>query len=178
MQLQATTAITPEVCAREVMDTVPLVMRFIRTEMRSRRAPSLSVPQFRVLNFLNHEPGAPLSSVAEHLGVTRSTASAIVDRLVRRQLVSRTEHPQERRSVVLTLTSSGAQHLQQSREASCAHMAHMLAGLSEDDLLQVTEGLTLLGGACRDVLERARQVACGHRAESALQGTRGAGTTL
>jgi hypothetical protein len=68
MKSQAATAITPDLCAREVMETVPLVMRFIRTEMRSRRAPSLSVPQFRVLTFLSRRPGAPLSSVAEHLG--------------------------------------------------------------------------------------------------------------
>jgi DNA-binding MarR family transcriptional regulator len=152
MKSQAAMASTPELCAREVMETVPLVMRFIRTEMRSRRAPLLSVPQFRVLTFLSHEPGAPLSSVAEHLGVTRSTASAIVDRLVRRQLVSRTVHPQERRCVVLTLTTAGAQHLQQARAAACAHIAQVLAGLSAADLLQVTEGLALLGKACKGIV--------------------------
>jgi hypothetical protein len=69
MKAQAVTVITSNQCAREVMETVPLVMRFIHTEMRSRRAPLLSVPQFRVLTFLSGRPGAPLSSVAEHLGV-------------------------------------------------------------------------------------------------------------
>jgi hypothetical protein len=69
MKAQAVTVITSDQCAREVMETVPLVMRFIHTEMRSRRAPLLSVPQFRVLMFLSGRPGAPLSSVAEHLGV-------------------------------------------------------------------------------------------------------------
>jgi DNA-binding MarR family transcriptional regulator len=131
-------------------------MRFIRTEMRSRRAPSLSVPQFRVLTFLSRRPGAPLSSVAEHLGVARSTASAIVDRLVRRKLVSRTAHPQERRCVVLTLTPSGAQHHQQARDAACAHMAKVLAGLSAADLLQITEGLTLLGSGFKEIVARRR----------------------
>jgi DNA-binding MarR family transcriptional regulator len=142
---------TPEVCAREAMETVPLVMRFIRTEMRSRRAPSLSVPQFRVLTFLNHRPGAPLSSVAEHLGVARSTASATVDRLVRRQLVDRQTHPEERRSVVLTLTATGVQHLQQVRDAASARMAKVLAGLSAADLLQVSQGLALLGNAFQEI---------------------------
>jgi DNA-binding MarR family transcriptional regulator len=157
MKRQSAVAITPELCAREVMDTVPLVMRCIRTEMRSRRAPSLSVPQFRVLTFLSHTPGAPLSSLAMHLGVTRSTASAIVDRLVRRKLVSRTAHPQERRCVVLTLTPAGAQHHQQAREAACAYMAKVLAGLSTADLLQVSEGLTLLGSAFKEVVARPRR---------------------
>jgi DNA-binding MarR family transcriptional regulator len=152
MKSQAAPAMTPELCAREVMETVPLVMRCIRTEMRSRRSPSLSIPQFRVLTFLSHRPGAPLSGVAEHLGVTRSTASAIVDRLVRRKLVSRTAHPQERRCVVLTLTPTGAQHLQQAREAAWGHMTKVLAGLSAADLLQVTKGLTLLGRAFDEIV--------------------------
>jgi DNA-binding MarR family transcriptional regulator len=126
-------------------------MRFIRMEMRSRRAPLLSVPQLRVLTFLSHRPGAPLSSVAQHLGVARSTASATVDRLVRRQLVSRTPHPEERRSVVLKLTPAGARHLQQARDATSARMAKVLAGLSAADLLQVTQGLTLLGYAFQEI---------------------------
>jgi DNA-binding MarR family transcriptional regulator len=157
MKSQAATAITPEVCAREVMETVPLVMRFIRMEMRSRRAPSLSVPQLRVLTFLSRRPGAPLSGVAEHLGVTRSTASAIVDRLVRRKLVGRAVHPQERRCIVLTLTAAGAQHLQHAREAACADMAKVLAGLSATDLLQVTKGLTLLGNAFNEIVASRRR---------------------
>jgi DNA-binding MarR family transcriptional regulator len=151
MKSQAATAISPDICAREVMETVPLVMRFIRMEMRSRRAPSLSLPQFRVLTFLSRKPGVPLSSVAEHLGVSRSTASATVDRLVRRKLVRRTTHPEERRSVVLTLTPAGAEHLQQAREAASARMAKVLAGLPAADLLQVMKGLTLLGSAFREI---------------------------
>jgi DNA-binding MarR family transcriptional regulator len=151
MEAQAVSASTPELCARQVMETVPLVMRFIRMEMRSRRAPSLSVPQFRVLTFLSHKPGAPLSGVAEHLGVARSTASAIVDRLVRRKLVSRTTHPEERRSVVLTLTPAGAQHFQQAREAASARMAKVLAGLPAANLLQLTQGLLLLGSAFEEI---------------------------
>jgi DNA-binding MarR family transcriptional regulator len=157
MKSQVAAAINPELCAREVMETVPLVMRFIRTEMRSRRGPSLSIPQFRVLTFLSHRPGAPLSGVAEHLGVSRSTASAIVDRLVRRKLVRRTVHPQERRSVVLTLTPAGAQHHQEAREAAGAHMAKVLAGLSAADLLQVTKGLNLLGSAFKVIVAPRRR---------------------
>jgi DNA-binding MarR family transcriptional regulator len=151
MQAQAATAMPPELCAREVMETVALVMCFIRTEMRSHRAPALSVPQFRVLTFLSRRPGAPLSSVAEHLGVSRSTASATVDRLVRRQLVNRQTHPEERRSVVLTLTTAGMQHLQQVREEASTRMAKVLAGLSAADLLQVSRGLSLLGSAFKEI---------------------------
>jgi DNA-binding MarR family transcriptional regulator len=84
--------------------------------------------------------------------VTPSTASAIVDRLVRRKLVSRSAHPQERRCVVLRLTRPGVQHHEQAREAACARLAKVLAGLSAADRLQVTEGLMLLGGAFKEIV--------------------------
>ena len=63
-------------CAARVMEAVPLVMRFIRADMRAINATDMSVPQFRTLAFLDRNPGASLSELAEHLGVTRATASA------------------------------------------------------------------------------------------------------
>jgi DNA-binding MarR family transcriptional regulator len=152
MKSMSATDGTAELCARAVMETVPLVTRFIRAEMSSRWAPSLSVPQFHVLSLLNREPGSSLSHVARHLGVTRSTASVIVDRLVRRKLVRRTEHPQERRCVVLSLTATGRQHFLHARDAACAQMASVLAKLSAADLQQITDGLDLLGSAFKDVM--------------------------
>ncbi len=61
--------VTSAECASKVMDTVPLLMRFIRSDMRSHSAATLSIPQLRSLAFLNRNPGASLSDLAEHLGV-------------------------------------------------------------------------------------------------------------
>lgn len=141
--------ITPEQCATEVMETIPLVMQFLRTEMRSQNSPDLSVPQFRTLAFLNRHPGASLSDLAEHLGVTRATASAIIDRLVQRGLVDRRERPDERRHVVLKLTQAGSEYLQQIREFTRAQIAKMFANLSQTQLRRVVEGLVILS----DVIE-------------------------
>jgi len=152
MQSMAATQGTAERCARAVMETVPLVTRFVRAEMRSRWAPSLSVSQFHVLALLSREPGSSLSHVADHLGVTPSTASVVVDRLVRRKLVSRTADPQERRCVVLSLTATGAQHFVQARDAACKQIASVLTKLSKADLCTITEGLNMLGSTFKDVM--------------------------
>jgi len=141
---QPSKGITPERCAAQVMDTIPLVMRCIRTEMRKQGSPSLSVPQFRTLMFLYRYPGSSLSSLAEHLGVTRPTASALTERLVKRGFVDRREHPQERRQVVLKLTESGFDHLQQIRETARSQIAGMFVNLSEAQRLHLVEGLAVL----------------------------------
>ncbi len=124
---------------------VPVVMHFLRAEARRHGTPFLSVPQFRVLVFLYRHPGASLSSAAEHLGVTCPTASVLVDRLVRRGLVDRSAYPQERRRIALTLTATGAQHLQQARGATRACVVRLLAGLSGVELHKIEEGVALLG---------------------------------
>jgi len=145
-----TTELTPEQCALEVMETVPLVMRFIRAEMRRQGASDLSVPQFRSLRFLHRHAGASLSELAEHLGVTRSTASAAIERLVQRGLVNRSDDPQERRRLVLSLTVDGSKHLQQAQDAAHSSVTGVLAELSEAQLFQINQGLALLEAAFND----------------------------
>ncbi|NMG11600.1 MarR family transcriptional regulator [Brasilonema sp. UFV-L1] len=131
-------------CAAKVMETIPLLMRFIRADMRTHSADSLSIPQLRSLAFLKRNPGASLSEVAEHLGVTCATASTTIERLVQRNLVQRTDNPQERRRVVLNLTQEGKLLLEQSQEKTRAHIADILESLTPEQVSQIEEGLALL----------------------------------
>ena len=80
---------SPDECARQILEIVPMVMRAIRTEIRSHRGSELSVPQFRVLIFLNRHEGASLSDIAEHLGLTLPSTSKMIDGLVARNMVTR-----------------------------------------------------------------------------------------
>lgn len=131
-------------CAQTVIDAVPKVMRAIREEMRRQGAPLFSIPQLRTLVYLHRRPGSCLFHLADHLGVTRPTASAIVDRLVRRGMLARAKDPQERRRVLLTLTPEGARHLERARRSTQAWMAHALSGMSPINLRYIMHGLTLL----------------------------------
>ncbi|MEI1377858.1 MarR family transcriptional regulator [Nostoc sp. UHCC 0926] len=135
---------TSEECAARVMDTVPLMMRFIRADMRAHSAAFLSIPQLRSLAFINRNPGASLSDLAEHLGVTSATASATIERLVQRDFVQRIAHPQERRRVLLNLTEDGKHHLKQSQDQTRAHISDLLKGLTQEQISNIEEGLTLL----------------------------------
>ncbi|BAY26935.1 MarR family transcriptional regulator [Calothrix sp. NIES-2100] len=135
---------TSEECAARVMETIPLVMRFIRADMRANSAASLSIPQLRSLAFLNRSPGASLSDLADHLGVTCATASATVERLVQRNLIKRADDPQERRRVLLNLTEDGRYHLKQSQDQTRAHITDLLQGLTQEQVSHIEEGLALL----------------------------------
>ena len=141
---QSTRKKVSEQCAARVMEAVPLVMRFIRADMRGRNTTDLSVPQFRSLAFLDRNPGASLSELAEHLGVTRATASANTERLVQRNFIHRCDHPQERRRVELKLTEAGKAHLHKAREQTRAYIADLLNSLTDEQVVQIDIGLALL----------------------------------
>jgi DNA-binding MarR family transcriptional regulator len=149
----AKSGITAETCARTVMETVPMVMRSIRREMRRHGTSVLSVPQLRALAFLHRNPGACLFNVADHLGVTRPTASVIIDRLVRRGLLLRAEDPRERRKIAITLTPRGRRLLEQARSATRSWMAGVLAPLPPATLRWIEAGASLLGQAFKGTVD-------------------------
>ncbi len=133
-----------EQCAGAVMETVPLVMRLIRVEMRSHRSPDLSVPQFRALLYVSRRAGASLSDVAEHLGLTLPSTSRLVDRLVERGLLTRASAPDDRRRMILGITPDGQTVLDAAAGATRARLMERLATLSPQECETVIAAMHLL----------------------------------
>ena len=148
--------ISPDACAHEILEVIPQIMRAIRTEMRSRRTSELSVPQFRMLAFLNRQAGASLSEVAEHVGLTLPSTSTSVDRLVTRKLVAREASKTDRRRVTLSLTPAGKAILKSARKGTQTRLAEILNGLSAADRVTVMRAMQALHPLFTSDTERKR----------------------
>jgi DNA-binding MarR family transcriptional regulator len=135
---------SPDTCAQEVLEVVPVVMRTIRAELRRHRTADLSIPQFRTLAFIDRNADASLSDVAEHIGLTLPSISKIVEGLVVRKFVTRQTHPVDRRRLTLALTARGLTALQTSREAARACLAEDLASLTERQRETITQAMEIL----------------------------------
>ena len=72
----------------------------------------LSPVQLRALTVLRESPRSNLVQLADAMGVTVSTASRLVDRLIAGRLATRKPSEQTRREVTLGLTRSGRTALQ------------------------------------------------------------------
>lgn len=142
--------IGPELCARAVVETIPLFSRYIGAEMRRNDKLQLSMPQLRVLSFISRNPGASVGSAADDLAVTAATASNLIDRLVRRGYVNRVEDPAERRKVLLTLTGSGVAHLNLCRDFAQESIAALISSLPVTKLSKIQDGLDILKDAFKD----------------------------
>jgi DNA-binding MarR family transcriptional regulator len=136
--------ITSDSLAIEVLDSVPLVMYCIRRSLRKYEKLASSVPQIRVLAFLRRAPGTSLTQLSDSIGVTKATASNLIDRMVQRGFVTHVENVQERRSVKLSATNLGEQHLDSARSIILKELSEVLAKLTDDERRKVFEGASLL----------------------------------
>lgn len=143
-QMQNATTGAADQVASALLESVPLVMRAIRAQMRGYRTADLSVPQFRALGFLHRRPGASLTDLAEHIGLTVAAASRLVDGLVARGYVARRPSPADRRTLELTVSPPGVAMLEASRARARAHLADLLATLSPEDREAVQRAADIL----------------------------------
>ena len=104
----------------------------------------LTMPQLKVLFLVGGPKPMPTSQVARALGMTLSTATGVVDRLVSQGLVRRLEDPADRRIVLLQATQEGTALLQRLLRAGLGYFREILDRLSLEDLRVVARALDVL----------------------------------
>ena len=130
--------------ARELLDVIPVIMRTIRSEMRSHRSNELTVPLFRSLMFLEQQPGVSLQELAGHLGLTSPSVCKIVDGLVAHSMVKRQHSNTDRRKITLALTREGQNVLDEARTNTQARLADRLASLSAEQCETVFQAMKII----------------------------------
>jgi DNA-binding MarR family transcriptional regulator len=106
----------------------------------------LSAVQLRALTVLQDNARGNLNGLAAAMGVTVSTASRLVDRLVAAGLVDRRPSPQTRREISLSLTPAGRGRLQRYDRLRIAEARACLEAVPPDRRDSVLAALEQLVG--------------------------------
>ena len=129
---------------RESSDDVLLAVARLVMDVSVRAAAELgglSPVQLRALTVLRAASGGNLATLADAMGVTVSTASRLVDRLVAAGWVRREPSPRTRREVSLALTPAGADVLGRYDERRLVELRARLAQVPGDRRAAVTTAL-------------------------------------
>lgn len=108
---------------------------------------AITMPQAKLLYLLGAVGDLHMSDLVVRLGVSLSTVSGLVDRIVDQGFAHRREDQVDRRQVVVGLTAAGAAFIDRFRELNARQMRELLQLLDDNDLLQVRRGLVALAGA-------------------------------
>ena len=104
----------------------------------------LTLSQLHVLYMLQGAPGTPAGAVAAQLKVRPSTATGVVDRLVRDGLVRRERDDLDRRRVRIWLTERGMRVINELRARNRAQIWKIFRNFSEQDLADIDRTFNLL----------------------------------
>ncbi len=137
------------------IDRVVASYQLLMHRIASSHAPdlmevSVTMSQAKVLYLISAAQGMRMSELAVRLGVSISTTSGLVDRLVDHGLLARHDDPADRRQVVVTITPTGSANLERFRELNAAQMRRLLARLGDSELDVVERAAALLAAAAAD----------------------------
>ena len=109
----------------------------------------VTMAQAKLLYLLSAHGDLHMSDLVLQLGVSLSTVSGLVDRIVDSGLASRREDPVDRRQVVVGLTATGTTLIDRFRELGARQMRELLALLANDELAELHRSLAALSRAAQ-----------------------------
>jgi DNA-binding MarR family transcriptional regulator len=109
---------------------------------------NLTVDQGLALMVLNSHPALSQQQLAELVFKDKASITRIIDLLVQKALLARTEHPTDRRKSALSLTDRGRQTLAQLSGTIQLNQRTALQGVSEAELAQVDATLRKIIANC------------------------------
>jgi DNA-binding MarR family transcriptional regulator len=108
---------------------------------------AVTMPQAKLLYLLGAAGELHMSDLVHRLGVSLSTISGLVDKVVDQGLASRREDAVDRRQVVVALTPAGRDFIDRFRELNARQMRELLQLLDDADLACVRDALAALAAA-------------------------------
>ncbi len=120
----------------------------------------LSITQCHALEVLTLRGGLTLNEMAAELYLDKSTASRVVAALERKGYVERTEHPEDRRAILLEASGAGRSLYQQIHHQIIEQEKGLLGDFDSETRRSMTELIRRLAAAAADRVEASGGSCC------------------
>jgi DNA-binding MarR family transcriptional regulator len=117
---------------------------------------AITMPQAKLLYLLGAAGELHMSELVARLGVSLSTVSGLVERIVEAGLARRHDDPGDRRQVVVGLTPAGSAFIDRFRELNTRQMRELVDLLDESELDSAHTALAALANAADRLANRRR----------------------
>jgi DNA-binding MarR family transcriptional regulator len=123
---------------------------------RTAARANLTETESSLLAHLDEEQPIRASELARHMGVSRSSMSATIKRLMRLGYIASAREADDARALALRLSPAGARAMQAGSVLDTGRVAALLARLSPADRKKAIEGLGLLARVADQVPRQGR----------------------
>ena len=106
---------------------------------------NVSFPQFFLLTYLSSEDYLTMSDIAKKMGHSTAAATGLVDRLEKLGYVERVHAAEDRRKIMVRITTLGIELVSRMRKEIASELASMLASMDEEEAENVEHAKRALG---------------------------------
>lgn len=110
------------------------IYRSISEMMEVHVHADITTDQFTTLQLIHKHEKLTSTEIANLVGVGKSAITAIVNRLVQKDLIQRNRYEKDRRIVYLSLTNQGVKIVNKTEQAIHQYITHKLAHFSIDEI--------------------------------------------
>jgi DNA-binding MarR family transcriptional regulator len=133
------------------MDFLPALRELVRTYQafdafsgQHIRKLGLTMSQFDVIATLGNTAGMSCRDIGEKTLMVKGTLTGVLDRLEKKQLITRSENPQDKRSVLVQLTPEGQRVFENAFPAHLAYLESAFRRLGKQRLATLQQELAAL----------------------------------
>ena len=152
------TAARERLLVQVIGDQRRLVRQLLQDEAGPRWAQlDLTIAQLRALLTIAGSGPLPVGRLGAALGIGKPAASLLVDALVRRELVVRSEDSDDRRRTLVRLSAGGQELLDELSQGRRERLLGWVRQLDDDELAALARGLrALVAVVCAEAMARSR----------------------
>ena len=118
-----------------------VLSRVLKPALDEMTKQDLTPVQLSCIRFTHHHPEASVGMVADGLGVSAAAAAKLIDRLVKKGLLTREEDPQDRRVLKIKLTPEGQKLLETICSLETEFFTSIIKRMSPDSLKGLELGM-------------------------------------
>lgn len=136
-----------EQTAQAISVLMPHIMQGAHLGVFAKR--SITQTQFLILVFLHARGACTMSDIASQLKVSMPTVTGLVNRLFAAKYIKRSNHPQDRRQIVIALTPKADQFIKMFKSIIAKRWEEVLKVLDDQELEQFHSIINKLSASMR-----------------------------
>jgi DNA-binding MarR family transcriptional regulator len=107
---------------------------------------NLSFPQFFLLTYLSSEDYLTMSAIAKKMGHSTAAATGLVDRLEKLGFVERVHAAEDRRKIMVRITSEGSQIVDKMKGHIASELSNIMADMEDQDASTILNASDAIAG--------------------------------
>ncbi len=116
----------------QVVQIMPLFVReFAKRENHELSRGVITLPQMVALDYVFQKTNVTMTEIAKALDIKTSSASVLVDRLIRQKMLSRKGDEKDRRVIWIGITSKGKRVVAHIKEQKCKSVKAVFGHLTD-----------------------------------------------